>query len=242
MDTEKKVVEEKRIWEEGSKPYASNGKGNAALTLGIIGSALGAWSLMGRGGSFLGGSAMPENVNINASLGGTSATAPTAFETYSKGCEETLALTNEMWGMKLNTQNEFYANRNTDIAEKFSLWKGQIDADFALYKGYRDLGDNLTNQMYAANFALYKGQRDGFDEINARISHLEKDVAVNAAIRPYQDRLIQCEIDKAYNAAITYTNQKTCKAIYGEVVLPSTPVVTGYGSYSTCNASNSTAS
>jgi len=46
--TDAKVVE-KKIYEEGKKEYASNGKANAGLTLGIIGTALGAgaWLLGG---------------------------------------------------------------------------------------------------------------------------------------------------------------------------------------------------
>jgi hypothetical protein len=243
MDTETKVVEEKRIWEEGKEKYATNGKGNSALTLGIIGTALGAYALWGRngGGLFGGGNSLPENININTLAGASSGVAPTAFETYAKGCEETLALTNEMWGMKLNTQNEFYANRNTDIAEKFSLWKGQIDADFSLYKGYRDMGDAINAQMYAANFALYQSQRNGFDALSAKIASLEKDVAVNAAIRPYQDKLIQCEIDKAYTASVNYTDRKTCRCLQGELILPNTVTSGGYGSYTPCSASNTTA-
>jgi hypothetical protein len=242
MDTETKVVEEKRIWEEGKEKYATNGKGNSALTLGIIGTALGAYALWGRngGGLFGGGNSLPENININTLTGASSGVAPTAFETYAKGCEETLALTNEMWGMKLNTQNEFYATRNTDIAEKFSLWKGQIDADFSLYKGYRDMGDAINAQMYAANFALYQSQRNGFDALSAKIACLEKDVAVNAAIRPYQDKLIQCEIDKAYTASVNYTDRKTCRCVQGELILPNT-VTSGYASYTPCSASSTTA-
>jgi hypothetical protein len=238
METNEKVIE-KKVYEEGKQHYATRGTGNAGLTLGIIGTALGglaAMQLWGRGG--LGGStSLPENVNINAYTGAGSGagTAPTAFEAYSKGCEETLALTNEIWGLKMNTQNELYAHRDTDIAEKFSLWKGQVDADFGLYKGYRDMGDALNAQLQQSTFALYKGQRDSYDCVNARLSQLEKEVAVNAAIRPYQDKLIQCEIEKAYTAGVNYTDRRTCRMITGEVVLPSTPLVTGYGSYTPCN-------
>lgn len=68
--TDAKVVE-KKIYEEGKKhdDYASKATGNAGLTLGIIGTALGAgaWLLGGNNRSVFGslGSNMPENVNIN---------------------------------------------------------------------------------------------------------------------------------------------------------------------------------
>ena len=100
-----------------------------------------------------------------------------------------------------------YAHRETDVAEKFSLWKSQVDADFGLYKTSRDLYDVL-NERYGAKF-----------------NELDKKVAVLEATRPYQDRLIQCEIDRAFTASINYTDKKTCRAIYGVVGLPSTPTV-----------------
>lgn len=248
METEYKEVVKEKVYENTDSDRTER-KARNGFGMGLAGVLTGGVALlsqfgMGRGlfgGASANGATLPENVNINANLTTPSST-PTAFEAYAKGCEETLALTNEIWGMKLNTQNEFYANRNTDIAEKFSLWKGQIDADFAIYKGYRDMGDAISAQIQSATFGLYKGQRDSFDCLAARIASLEKDVAINAAVRPYQDKLIQCEIDKAYTAGINYTNQRTCKAIYGEVVLPSTPTVTGYGSYSPCAASTATAS
>jgi len=68
---------------------------------------------------------------------------------------------------------------------------------------------------------------------------LDKKVAVLEATRPYQDRLLQCEIDRAFNAAVCYTDKKTAYSIKGQVVLPSTPTVTGYGSYYPYIASSS---
>jgi hypothetical protein len=250
METTEKI--ERRGWEENpSDKYTKRGTGNAALTLGIIGTAgvglLGASMLSGRGGGlFGGGSGMPQNVNINTELGGygtatAAGVAPTAFQVYEKECSEALALTNELWGMRVSGMEQNYQTRNNDVAEKFSLWKGQVDADFALYKGYRDMGDAITGKMYESSFALYKNQRDGFDALAGRIACLEKEVAVNAAVRPYQDRLLQAMITEKYTDSINYTNQKTCKCVYGEVVLPSTPVVTGYGSYSPCNCTTATA-
>lgn len=123
-----------------------------------------------------------------------------------------------------------YDHRNVDVAEKFSLYKSQTDADFGLYKVSRDLYDNTQDKMNAANFGLYKSQRDGFDALNARISQLEKEVAVGAAIRPYQDKLIQCEIEKAYTASINHTDRLDCRNLKGVITLPSNPTVTGFPS------------
>lgn len=226
METEmKEIIKEKEyVHDENRKEYASKSVGNAALATGIIGTALGAAAIWGRGRGFGIGGGMPENVNINTvsdAVAGRSGVAPTAFNAYSKSCEAELSLTNEMWGLKVNTLNQMYAHRDTDVAEKFALWKSQVDGDFglyksqvdgdfALYKSIRDLYDNQTEKLNNASFGLYKNQRDGFDALNARISCLEKEVAVGAAIRPYQDRLIQCEIDKAFTASINYTDRLDC--------------------------------
>lgn len=39
------------------------------------------------------------------------------------------------------------------------------------------------------------------------LSDLKAQVAINSAIRPYQDKLIQCEIDRAFTAGINYTDR-----------------------------------
>lgn len=248
MEVANKEVIEKKVYEEGKKEYASKGVGNAGLTLGIIGTALGAGALWGRGNGFGlgGGVSMPENVNINTnresanfSAAGDGVVTPTAFQAWEKGCEEALALTNALWGLHVSSMQADYDHRQTDIAEKFALYQSQINGDFGLYKAQRDGFDALTAKQNQDAFGLYKTQRDGFDTLNGRISQLEKEVAVGAAIRPYQDKLIQCEIEKAFTAGINYTDRRTCRMITGELVLPSTPTVTGYPSYNPCSCNNS---
>lgn len=82
-----------------------------------------------------------------------------------------------------------------------------------------------------ADFGLYKSQRDGFDVTNARVSELEKEVAVLRATRPYQDALIQAAITRVAEQADFNLFRRTCRMITGEVVLPNTPTVTGYPAY-----------
>lgn len=215
--------------------------------MGIIGTALGAWALFGNRGNSgllgLGGSAGTldgANININGvspSYGmgyANGITSPSAFQAWEKSCDNALALTNTIWGLKVAGMQADAAHRDVDVAEKFSLYKGQVDADFGLYKSTRDGFDVINAAMNNSNFRLYKSQRDADDALAQRISNLEQQVAVNTAIRPYQDKLIQCEIDKAFTAGINYTDRKTCKAIYGEVCLPNTPVVTGYVGANQC--------
>lgn len=189
-----------------------NGKANAGLTLGIIGTALGAWALFGNrrssgiGGIVGGGMGADGSTNINvvgAGMGGNG--APTAFQAWSKSCEDTLALQGGLYNWALTQQNQRFQDREVINGEMFGLYKSQIDADFL----------------------LYKGNRDSYDSLKSEISDLKAQVAVNAAVRPYQDKLIQCEIEKAFTAGINYVDKKTCNVIYGVTCLPTEPTVDG---------------
>lgn len=255
------TVIEKRTYEEGgdydrNRGRNVNGKANAGLTLGIIGTALGAAALWGRNrdnglGSLLGGGSSttsasggyPANVNINANGGsgsGMGCTAPTAFGAYEKECDDVLALTNAMWSLKVAGMAEARNAREIDTAEKFSLYKTMVDADFGLYKSSRDSYDAVNNRLNNELFSLYKYTRDKDDETRDELCKLRAEVAEMRAVRPYQDKLIQCEIEKAYTAGINYVDRKTCKMVEGTVVIPTTPTVTGISSYCCCRQSAAT--
>ena len=88
---------EKKVYEEGGENRRSTReRANAGLTLGIIGTVLGAAALWGRsngigsilggGTSFSGGGGTPANVNINAYGTGTGSgcVAPTSFQAWEK--------------------------------------------------------------------------------------------------------------------------------------------------------------
>lgn len=220
------------------------GRANAGVTLGIIGTVLGAAALWSRGGigSILSGgtnagsngsggsnggsSFSPSNVNVNCGGGGF--TGGTAFGLLEKECGDILNLTNLVW-------SKTSAAREIDVAEKFGLYNSQITADFGLYKDNRDNIDRVNNRINNELFSLYKYTRDKDDEIHKELCELRSQVAVATAVRPYQDKLIQCEIDKAFTAGINYVDRKTCRMISGQLVLPSTPLVTGYAGYNCCN-------
>ena len=136
--------------------------------------------------------------------------APSAFQAWEKSCDDAVALTAAIYRGQIREMEQAAATREVDVDEKFRIWKGQVDGDFGLYKEMRD--------------------RD--DAINARIGELETKVAVSAAIRPYQDALIGCKIDKVGDYAAFALDRRTCRMIEGELVLPSTPTVTGFQSAS----------
>lgn len=171
---EKQVEKVKEVPTDGCYGYGYgrrdiNGKANAGLTLGIIGTALGAWALFGnrRGSGLLGlaGSGMGgSNININGletGLGTANGiTSPSAFQAWEKSCEDALALQGAIYTQALNYQNNRFADRQTLNSELFSLWKSQIDADFGLYKSTRDSFDVMAAKQNQDAFNLYKSQRD----------------------------------------------------------------------------------
>lgn len=232
--TDAKVVE-KKIYEEGKKhdDYASKATGNAGLTLGIIGTALGAGAwLFGGNRSVFGslGNGMPDNVNINTYGGMTASnTAPTALEVMEKECDDEVKLLTYMFGMKLDTANKFYAMRETDIAEKFSMYKGANDAINAENRRAINAEFGLYKSQVDADFGLYKNQRDQYDALQAKYSDLDKKVAVMEALTPYKEKLM-----------MAYVKENTCNCLRGQLMLPNTPVLQGYGSYSGCNCGTTT--
>lgn len=198
----------------------------------IIGTALGAgaWLLGGNNRSVfgsLGGSNMPENVNINAYGANASSNQPTALQVMEKECDDEVKLLTYMFGMKLDTANKFYAMRETDIAEKFSMYKGANDAINAENRRAINAEFGLYKSQVDADFGLYKNQRDQYDALQAKFSDLDKKVAVMEALTPYKEKIL-----------LQAMELKTAYDIKGQLVLPSTPTVTGYGSYCCCKTAS----
>jgi hypothetical protein len=199
------------VMENMHHEYASKGKANAGLTLGIIGTALG------------GLIALKDGVFNGILGGGPGAPAPQGGcpvgDLYNerKEQEDFIALTKQYYEGVIGTQ--------ATINQKFfDLYKMNVDSSFGLYKNHID-----------DSFALYKGQRDSKDELIAKINEVDKKVDMMAAVRPYQDALINCKIDNVALVSDFNLARRTCRMIQGELVLPSTPTVTGYASYSPCN-------
>lgn len=214
---------------------ARRGVAGAGLGLGIAGTALGLLALSKNGFNLFGNgnNGTPENVNINT-MGGTSWNSPSAFDVWAKESNDVFNAQKALYDYALLDQNERFNDRQSLNAELFGVYKSQIDADFGLYKSQRDANDLTNARLTNEIFSLYKSTRDEDDAIRKELCDLKAQVAINSAVRPYQDKLIQCEIDKAFTAGINYTNSKTCNVLYGQVVLPSTPTVTGYAGATRC--------
>lgn len=249
MTENKDHIVEKKVYEDGKKEYASKGVAGTALGLGIAGTALGlgAWLAGGNRSVFgsLGGSNMPENVNINAYGNGSGGSnSPTALQVLEKENNDEVALLKDMFGLYNNINTKLYNFRDKDIEEKFGLYKSlndavnaetrrSFDAEFGLYKTSRDLYDKESEARVKQGFELYKYQRDSLDAVNekyaAKFEEVDKKLAVIEALAPYKDKLM-----------MAYVNEKTCNCLRGQLVLPSTPTVTGYGSYNICNCGTTT--
>lgn len=202
--------------------YASKGLAGAALGIGIGGLAL---SLLNRGNGFnLFGSSLntPENVNILNSTS-TTGNAPTAFQAWEKESQDVFNLQKELYDYAILDQNQRFNDR--------SVLNQEI---FGVYKNTRDNFDITNSRITKELFSLYKETRDQDDAIRKELSDLKAQVAINAAVRPYQDELLQSEIRRVHTDSRCYTDAKTCKAIYGQLCLPSTPVITGYVGANTC--------
>ena len=178
--------------------YASNAKGNAGLTLGIIGTSLA--GLMALGGG----------TGIANILGG--------------GSKQDSGVPHGELYNERKEQQDF-----VELTKQY--YEAQIATDSKINKSFFDLYKFGVDN----SFALYKGQRDQSDAILAKIADVEKKVDVMAAVRPYQDALINAKIDNVALVGDFNLARRTCRMITGELVLPSTPTVTGYASYSPCN-------
>ena len=189
------------------KEYATKGKANAGLTLGIIGTSLAGLMALGGGvGNIIGG-------------GKPNCPGVPHGELYNERKEQAdfVELTKQYYESQITTNEKIDKNF-------FDLYKMNVDTSFGLYKNHVD-----------DSFKLYKGQRDQADVLMAKIADVEKKVDVMSAVRPYQDALINAKIDNVAMVGDFNLARRTCRMIQGELVLPSTPTVTGYASYSPCN-------
>jgi len=218
------IKEKETVYAEGYGGWGGNirGKANAGVTLGIIGTVLGGAALARQGGigGILGGGAAPSTSSVTYNT--SPAVCPSSL--LVKECDDVLAITKGYYDLALSGMARAAQAREVDVAEKFGLFINN-----------RNSIDALSERTNAAFFDLYKYTRDKDDETSDKIAALEAQVAVSNAVRPYQDKLIQCEIEKNFTWLKNYVDRKTCKMIEGVTTLPLTPEVTGVLSQTCCN-------
>lgn len=131
-------------------------------------------------------------------------------------------------------QGELY-NERKETQDYIELTKQYYEAQIATNNKIDKNFFDLYKFGVDNSFNLYKGQRDQADVLMGKIADVEKKVDIMAAIRPYQDALINNKIDNVALVGDFNLARRTCRMITGELVLPSTPTVTGYASYNPCN-------
>jgi len=161
--------------------FASNAKGNTALTLGIIGTALGALNTVGNGFSLFGGNSGSKQRCSQA--------------------EDKCALERRLSQDYLDLTTQYYEGK---IAAMQSL-------NEKFYALDRQDNDNL--------FTMYKYSRDNRDELCNKINDLQSKVDIMAAVRPYQDALIDAKIRETEFKADYNLSRRTCKMLEGQLVL-----------------------
>lgn len=214
-----------KVYEQGNNGGSNiREKANTALGFGIAGTVLGGAALLAKGGlgSLLNGGAAPAPVTVNYSDG--AGCGCNAFYAFSKECSDVLNLTKTAYDLYIVGQQNAAKAREVDVNEKFGL-----------YINNRDNIDRVNGRINDELFSLYKYTRDKDDETNDKIAALEAQVAINTAIRPYQDKLIMCELEKAITGVYNALERKTCKMLEGIVTLPLEPTVTGVVSQTCCN-------
>lgn len=224
----------------------SNAKVNAALTTGIIGTSLSgllALGALGKGTGLLNwGNCCTQPINncgtpVNT-CGNWNGWCYPGFwgvnvphgDLYieRKECQDYIDLTKQYYEGQIATNKQI--DRNF-----FDLYKMNVDTSFGLYKNHVDDSFRLYKSQIDSDFTLYKGQRDDKDQLLSKINEVDKKVDMMAAVRPYQDALINAKIDNVALVGDFNLARRTCRMIQGEVVLPNTPTVTGYPSYCCCS-------
>lgn len=189
---------------------------NPARALGIIGTVLSGLGILGLGIGSRGrnnwNNGNWNNGNYGGYYGGSDISCQAAAMT-----SQDLYIERQQAQNYIDTTKQYYEGKLS----------GQRELTNAFFDSYKRDVDN--------SFNLYKYTRDHDDALMNRINEVDKKVDIMAAIRPYQDALIDNKINTNAIIADYALSKRTCKMIEGQLVLPSEPVVTGYGSFPTCH-------
>lgn len=154
-----------KIYVEKEHDYAKKSTANAGLALGIVGTALGGLALWNQHNR------RGEGYGYGAPIG--AAVTSEAMYLERKECEDVINLTRSI-----------YDYRIVDITEKNELER---------YLSNKIAANEAKDNQVA--FDLYKNQRDQFDILKNEIDNLKCHIAVTDAVTPYQNKIIQNQIE-----------------------------------------------
>lgn len=178
----------------GSKKYGSRGVAGTALGLGIAGTALSLFGNNGRGFDLFGNGHHVEH-RID--------------DVLAKENSDVLALTNQIWGNALRTQENRF-NDVTGINQKIFDSYVFTNSEIAAVKA--DANDKF--------FTNYKETRDIKDELVSEIGKLQTEIAVLKAVAPFQAQLTGAAIAQASQVADYNLAVRTKDMICGTLVYP----------------------
>lgn len=153
--------------------YASKGKANAGLALGIIGTALSAMNTLGGGMALFG-----RNCGNGFGRYGYGYAEPGFFPSNNvaaleqKECEDNVALTRGIYDMRINDLKEKYAARNVVVDEMFRLYKNQRDEDDKIKEHVANLEKEIGEMKAVEPYknALFEGMvKSAKQEANCKI-------------------------------------------------------------------------
>lgn len=111
------------------------------------------------------------------------------------------------WGRRQN--DDMYLERK-ECQDYVNLTKdyyeGRLAAQRETATAFYDSEVKLNN----AAFGLYKSQRDGFDELSNRIAKLETKAAVEEAVGPWKDQVMQMKVDSVAGLVGLEAQKRAC--------------------------------
>ena len=111
-----------------------------------------------------------------------------AFDAWNRAVDSEIRDQKALYDYALLDASARYNDRQQINAEIFGTYKSQIDADFG----------------------LYKNQRDQFDILANRIGKLETATAVNAAVEPWRNKVLQMQIDNVAGLVSLEAERRCC--------------------------------
>lgn len=235
--------------EEKEHDYAKKGAANTGITLGAIGTGLGVLNsglFGGKGGLFGRDGGCDGGHGYNGGFGGCGAgigvygCAATCgdlleIERQFNGVEKQFAgVEREIGNKSLFFQKELgqMELHQQSLTYRTALESQKADCELAM-KEACDVRD-LYRYNDKVAYGLNNDMRNANDKQQCQIDALKAEIAVMAAVRPYQDKILSDEICLVAERAQHNLDRRTCRMITGEVVLPLTPTVTGVASLNNC--------
>lgn len=99
---------------------------------------------------------------------------------------------------------------------------------FQAWKKVCDVEMGALSNLYQARIQDLSEKADIVAYFNNKVCGAESRLLALETAVPLKEEIACLKAKLMFNESIDYTNKKTCNVIYGDVVLPSTPVVTGF--------------